>query len=86
MDPDGAREVLRRLSQLYVPDETRALLYEPGPRRIADSDLIAGAVEEIPLGRSANPLAPGAICGASSKIGSAAFSSAPKRAHGKIAG
>ncbi len=49
MDPDGAREVLRRLSQLYVPDETRALLYEPGPRRIADSDLIAGAVEEIPL-------------------------------------
>ena len=46
MDADGAREVLRRLSQLYVPDETRALLYEPGPRRIADSDLIAGAVEE----------------------------------------
>ncbi len=53
MDSEGAREVLRRLSQLYVPDETRALLYEPGPRRIADSDLIAGAVEEsvlAPLG------------------------------------
>ncbi len=46
MDSEGAREVLRRLSQLYVPDETRALLYEPGPRRIADSDLIAGAVQE----------------------------------------
>ena len=49
MDPDGAREVLRRLSQLYVPDETRALLYAPGPRRIADSDLIAGAVEQSEL-------------------------------------
>ncbi len=49
MDADGAREVLRRLSQLYVPDETRALLYEPGPRRIADSDLIAGAVEQSAL-------------------------------------
>lgn len=53
MDAEGAREVLRRLSQLYVPDETRALLYEPGPRRIADSDLILGEVEEsilAPLG------------------------------------
>lgn len=49
MNQDGAREVLRRLSQLYVPDETRALIYAPGPQRIADSDLIAGAVEELPL-------------------------------------
>jgi two-component system sensor histidine kinase ChvG len=49
MDPDGAREVLRRLSGLYVPEETRALLYAPGPARIADSDLIAGAVDESVL-------------------------------------
>ena len=46
MDSDAAREVLRRLSPLYVPDETRALLYAPGPVRIADSDLIAGEVDE----------------------------------------
>lgn len=61
MDPEGAREVLRRLSQLYVPDETRALLYEPGPRRIADSDLIAGAVEqsELPAPGEAAPQGPG---------------------------
>ena len=49
MDTDGAREVLTRLSRLYVPDETRALIYAPGPVRIADSDLIAGEVEEAVL-------------------------------------
>lgn len=49
MDRDSAREVLRRLSGLYVPDETRALLHAPGPIRIADSDLIAGEVDQIPL-------------------------------------
>ena len=61
MDSEGAREVLRRLSQLYVPDETRALLYEPGPRRIADSDLIAGAVEQsdLPAPGQAVPQGPG---------------------------
>ncbi|MCC5996437.1 MAG: sensor N-terminal transmembrane domain-containing protein [Oceanicaulis sp.] len=45
MDNDSAREVLRRLSSLYVPDESRAILHAPGPARIADSDLIAGQVE-----------------------------------------
>ena len=49
MDPDGAREVLRRLSRLYVPDETRALIHAPGPLRIADSDNIAGAVSQTTL-------------------------------------
>ena len=49
MDRDAAREVLRRLSGLYVPDETRALLHAPGPVRIADSDLIAGDVDQIEL-------------------------------------
>lgn len=56
MDTDGAREVLTRLSRLYVPDETRALIYAPGPVRIADSDLIAGEVEQTalpPLGAAA---------------------------------
>lgn len=49
MDRDAAREVLRRLSGLYVPDETRALLHAPGPVRIADSDLIAGDVDQAEL-------------------------------------
>ena len=49
MDTEGAREVLTRLSDIYVPDETRALIYAPGPRRVADSDLIAGEVEEADL-------------------------------------
>ncbi|MFW6300323.1 MAG: stimulus-sensing domain-containing protein [Oceanicaulis sp.] len=49
MDADAAREVLRRLSPLYVPDETRALLHAPGPVQVADSDLIAGEVEEEAL-------------------------------------
>ncbi|VXC93533.1 MULTISPECIES: sensor histidine kinase [Oceanicaulis] len=60
MDRDAAREVLRRLSGLYVPDETRALLHAPGPVRIADSDLIAGDVDQIELppldGRPDTPL------------------------------
>ncbi|KAA5804123.1 HAMP domain-containing protein [Alkalicaulis satelles] len=45
MDNDSAREVLRRLSSLYVPAQSRAILHAPGPSRIADSDLIAGQVE-----------------------------------------
>ncbi|MGJ3230692.1 MAG: stimulus-sensing domain-containing protein [Oceanicaulis sp.] len=49
MDAFAAREVLRRLSPLYVPDETRALLHAPGPVQVADSDRIAGEVEERPL-------------------------------------
>jgi two-component system sensor histidine kinase ChvG len=49
MDADAAREVLRRLSPLYVPDETRALLHGPGPILVADSDLIAGEVEQSAL-------------------------------------
>lgn len=49
MDADAAREVLRRLSPLYVPDETRALLHAPGPVQVADSDLIAGEVDESAL-------------------------------------
>jgi two-component system sensor histidine kinase ChvG len=49
MNTVGAREVLTRLSRLYVPDETRALIHAPGPQRIADSDLIAGEVEESEL-------------------------------------
>lgn len=56
MDREGAREVLRRLSQNYVPDESRALIHAPGPSRVADSDLIAGEVEQSdlpPLGEAA---------------------------------
>lgn len=49
MDNDSAREVLRRLSSLYVPAKSRAILHAPGPARIADSDLIAGQVEITPL-------------------------------------
>jgi two-component system, OmpR family, sensor histidine kinase ChvG len=49
MDNESAREVLRRLSSLYVPEESRAILHAPGPTRIADSDLIAGQVEVTPL-------------------------------------
>jgi two-component system sensor histidine kinase ChvG len=49
MDQEGAREVLRRLSQNYVPDESRALIHAPGPVRVADSDLIAGEVEQSEL-------------------------------------
>ena len=49
MNRDGAREVLTRLSRIYVPDESRALIHAPGPVRVADSDLIAGAVEESAL-------------------------------------
>lgn len=49
MDRQTAREVLRRLSGLYVPDETRALLHAPGPVQIADSDLIAGDVDQAVL-------------------------------------
>jgi two-component system sensor histidine kinase ChvG len=49
MDRQGAREVLTRLSRIYVPEQTRALIHAPGPVRVADSDLIAGAVEETSL-------------------------------------
>lgn len=49
MDNESAREVLRRLSSLYVPDQSRAILHAPGPARIADSDLIAGQVQITPL-------------------------------------
>jgi two-component system sensor histidine kinase ChvG len=49
MDTQGAREVLTRLSRLYVPDESRAMVHAPGPVRIADSDLIAGEVEQSDL-------------------------------------
>ena len=49
MNPQGAREVLTRLSRLYVPEESRAMVHGPGPVRIADSDLIAGAVEQSEL-------------------------------------
>ena len=49
MNRDGAREVLTRLSRIYVPDESRALIHAPGPVRVADSDLIAGEVEESAL-------------------------------------
>ena len=49
MDREGAREVLTRLSRLHVPDESRALIHAPGPVRVADSDLIAGEVEESAL-------------------------------------
>jgi two-component system sensor histidine kinase ChvG len=49
LDPDAAREVLTRLRALYVPDETRAVVYTPGLRQAADSDLIAGEIEERPL-------------------------------------
>lgn len=49
MDQQGAREVLTRLSRIYVPDQSRALIHAPGPVRVADSDLIAGAVEETDL-------------------------------------
>ncbi|MEQ8406595.1 MAG: stimulus-sensing domain-containing protein [Oceanicaulis sp.] len=49
MDAIAAREVLRRLSPLYVPEETRALLHAPGPVQVADSDRIAGEVEQSDL-------------------------------------
>ncbi|MFW6412656.1 MAG: stimulus-sensing domain-containing protein [Oceanicaulis sp.] len=49
MDDRAARQTMRQLSQLYVTEETRALLYAPGPLRIADSDLILGDVEETVL-------------------------------------
>ncbi len=58
MDNDSAREVLRRLSSLYVPDQSRAILHAPGPARIADSDLIAGQVEITPLPPPGQALAP----------------------------
>lgn len=49
LDSDAAREVLTRLRALYVPDETRALVYTPGLVQAADSNLIAGDIEERPL-------------------------------------
>jgi len=62
MDRNAAREVLRRLQGLYVPDETRALIHAPGPVRIADSDLIAGDVDQMPLAPIGNePAAPAAL-------------------------
>ncbi|TGY89215.1 HAMP domain-containing protein [Marinicauda algicola] len=50
LDREAAREVLRRLSRIYVPEETRALIYDHEAQLIADSRLIAGAVgvEELP--------------------------------------
>lgn len=49
MDPEIARDVLQRLSELYTP-QTRALIYTPDIMLVADSRLIAGevGVEELP--------------------------------------
>lgn len=61
LDADAARAVLQRLGRIYVPEETRALIYNEDAQLVADSRLIAGAVgvEELPppgeggLGREA---------------------------------
>lgn len=44
LDPDAARAVLQRLGRVYVPEETRALIYNEDALLVADSRLIAGAV------------------------------------------
>lgn len=44
LDADAARAVLLRLGRIYVPEETRALIYNENAQLVADSRLIAGAV------------------------------------------
>lgn len=50
LDAEAARAVLARLSRIYVPEQTRALIYNEEVQLVADSRLIAGAVgvEELP--------------------------------------
>lgn len=44
LDAEAARAVLQRLGRIYVPEETRALIYNQDAQLVADSRLIAGAV------------------------------------------
>lgn len=52
LEAEAARTVLQRLSRVYVPEETRALIYNQEAQLVADSRLIAGTVEVEPLPRA----------------------------------
>ena len=58
LDAEAARAVLLRLSRLYAPEETRALIFDKGGRLVSDSHLIAGrvAVETLPPAGSRGPI------------------------------